>query len=61
MGNLGSLAGLAGLNLDNPAGDAIRPDLYPEVLQSVPFALQTSEATGLFQKLQNRSCRCKAI
>jgi len=41
LGNLGSLAGLAGINLDNisGAGDAIRPDLYPNVLQSVPFAL----------------------
>ncbi len=41
LGNLGSLAGLAGINLDNisGAGDAIRPDLYPNVIQSVPFAL----------------------
>jgi uncharacterized protein involved in exopolysaccharide biosynthesis len=40
MGNLGSLAGLAGISMDNAAGDGIRPDLYPEVLQSIPFALQ---------------------
>ncbi|MGV3561028.1 GNVR domain-containing protein [Larkinella arboricola] len=39
-GGLGSLAGLAGINLDNAAGDVIRPDLYPNVLQSLPFALQ---------------------
>ncbi|MFD2571255.1 Wzz/FepE/Etk N-terminal domain-containing protein [Spirosoma soli] len=40
LSSLGSLAGLAGLNLDNlSASDAIRPDLYPNVLQSVPFAL----------------------
>ncbi|RZK61570.1 MAG: lipopolysaccharide biosynthesis protein, partial [Pedobacter sp.] len=40
LGSLGSLAGLAGINLNNIAGqDAIRPDLYPNVLQSVPFAL----------------------
>jgi uncharacterized protein involved in exopolysaccharide biosynthesis len=41
MGSLGSLAGLAGINLDNLSGaaDAIRPDLYPNVIQSVPFAL----------------------
>ena len=40
LGNLGSLAGLAGISLDNLGEqDAIRPDLYPNVLQSVPFAL----------------------
>ena len=40
LGSLGSLAGLAGINLNNIAGqDAIRPDLYPNILQSVPFAL----------------------
>lgn len=40
LGNLGSLAGLAGISLDNlNAPDAIRPDLYPNVLQSVPFVL----------------------
>ncbi|QJD78364.1 GNVR domain-containing protein [Spirosoma rhododendri] len=40
LGGLGSLAGLAGINIDNLSGqDAIRPDLYPNVLQSIPFAL----------------------
>lgn len=40
LGNLGSLAGLAGINIDNlNAPDAVRPDLYPNVLQSIPFAL----------------------
>ena len=40
MGNLGALAGLAGISLTNSASqDAIRPDLYPTVLQSIPFAL----------------------
>lgn len=41
LGNLGSLAGLAGINLDGVSGstEAIRPDLYPSMLQSVPFGL----------------------
>ena len=40
LGSLGSLAGLAGINVDNiNSQDAIRPDLYPNVLHSVPFAL----------------------
>ncbi|AKD53608.1 Wzz/FepE/Etk N-terminal domain-containing protein [Spirosoma radiotolerans] len=43
LGGLGSLAGLAGIDIANvPNGntDAIRPDIYPDVLQSTPFALQ---------------------
>ena len=40
LSSLGSLAGLAGINIDNLSpSDAIRPDLYPSILQSVPFAL----------------------
>lgn len=40
LSGLGSLAGLAGINIDNMGSqDAIRPDLYPNVLQSIPFAL----------------------
>ncbi len=41
LGNLSSLAGLAGIDINNIAGgsDAIRPELYPDVLQSAPFAL----------------------
>jgi uncharacterized protein involved in exopolysaccharide biosynthesis len=33
-----SLAGLAGIDLDNlNSTEAIRPDLYPPILQSTPF------------------------
>ena len=41
LAGLGSLAGLAGIDVNGMAGgtDAIRPELYPNVLQSVPFAL----------------------
>ncbi|WP_080237806.1 GNVR domain-containing protein [Spirosoma rigui] len=41
LGNLGAIAGLAGINLESGAGgpDAIRPDLYPSMLQSIPFGL----------------------
>lgn len=39
LGNLGSLAGLAGVDLAGAAtSETIRPDLYPSVLQTVPFA-----------------------
>ncbi|TAE27308.1 MAG: lipopolysaccharide biosynthesis protein [Cytophagales bacterium] len=45
LGGLGSLAGLAGINIDNlsAGSDAIRPDLYPNVIQTVPFALNLLE------------------
>lgn len=41
LGNLGALAGLTGISLDGVSGntEAIRPDLYPSMLQSVPFGL----------------------
>ncbi|GAB3897286.1 Wzz/FepE/Etk N-terminal domain-containing protein [Spirosoma agri] len=53
LGGLGSLAGLAGINLDNVNGqDAIRPDLYPNVLLSVPFALHLLEQRVYSQKLK---------
>ena len=41
-GSLGSLAGLAGLDVGGMMGsaDAIRPDLYPNILQSIPFTLE---------------------
>ena len=40
LGDLRSLAGLAGVNLDNAgAPEAIRPDLYPDIVQSIPFTL----------------------
>ncbi len=41
MSGIGSLAGLAGIDVSGMGGgtDAIRPELYPNVLQSIPFAL----------------------
>ena len=40
MGGLGALAGLAGIDISQMSStEAIRPDLYPSVTQSLPFAL----------------------
>ena len=41
LGDLKSLAGLAGVNFDNlgSTSEAIRPDLYPDIVQSIPFVL----------------------
>lgn len=41
MGNLGGLAAMAGINIGSGmTGDAISPDLYPDVVGSVPFLLE---------------------
>ncbi|MBP6386290.1 MAG: hypothetical protein KA313_08300 [Pseudarcicella sp.] len=37
---LKSLAGLAGVDLGSASTEAIRPDLYPSVVQSLPFLLK---------------------
>lgn len=38
MGNLGGLAAIAGIDLSNTASqDAISPELYPDVVHSIPF------------------------
>jgi uncharacterized protein involved in exopolysaccharide biosynthesis len=40
LSKFGALASLAGINLDNMnTTDAVRPDLYPDILQSTPFML----------------------
>lgn len=39
--NLGGLAAMAGINLSTATGaDAISPDLYPDVVKSIPFLLE---------------------
>ncbi|PQA58311.1 GNVR domain-containing protein [Siphonobacter curvatus] len=44
LGSFRALADLAGINLDNmQISEAIRPDLYPSVLQSKPFLLNLSQ------------------
>lgn len=41
ISGLGGLAAMAGINLNTSSGaDAISPDLYPDVVQSVPFLLE---------------------
>ena len=38
LGGLGSLASIAGINMGNMnSADAMSPDLYPDIVQSVPF------------------------
>lgn len=41
MGNLGGLAAMAGLDLSNATSqDAISPEVYPDVVRSVPFLVE---------------------
>ena len=52
---LGAVSAFAGLGLDNAGtSDAIRPDLYPNVLQSVPFALNILDQPVYSKKLNKK-------
>ncbi len=61
LGDLKSLAGLAGVSLDGLGGssEAIRPDLYPDIMQSTSFTLfllgqpVTTTESNKPQSLQN--------
>lgn len=46
--NLSGLASLAGLNLSNNQGE-ISPDVYPEIINSVPYKMDLLESTIFFQ------------
>lgn len=50
MGGLGSLAGLAGINLDMGGSGALTPELYPEIAKSVPFLLKILNEPIHFEK-----------
>jgi len=53
LGGLGALAGLAGIDLSQMGStDAIRPDLYPNILQSLPFALYLLQQPVYSSKLK---------
>lgn len=50
MGGLGSLAGLAGINLNMGGGGALTPELYPGIAQSIPFLLKILKEPIHFEK-----------
>lgn len=40
-GSMAALAGMAGINLgSSSSGDALSPDLYPDIVRSVPFSIE---------------------
>jgi uncharacterized protein involved in exopolysaccharide biosynthesis len=51
MSGLSGLAGLAGLNLDMASTEALTPDLYPQIIQSIPFQLGVLHQNITFEKL----------
>ena len=58
LGGLSSLAGLAGIDIGGTSGgsvDAIRPDVYPDVLKSVPFALEVLKQPVYSQLLRKET------
>jgi uncharacterized protein involved in exopolysaccharide biosynthesis len=50
LGGLGSLAGLAGINLDMGGNGALTPELYPQIAQSVPFLMKVWNEPIQFEK-----------
>lgn len=51
MGNLGSLAGLAGINLNMSSGGSLTPELYPEIVYSTPFLMELMAQPLYFETL----------
>ncbi|WP_057935981.1 GumC domain-containing protein [Algoriphagus resistens] len=50
-GGLGSLAGLAGIQLNENSGSTIPPNLYPDVVNSTPFGLYLIKQEFYFKEL----------
>ena len=68
LGGLGALASMAGINMSGMSdSDAVNPDLYPDVVESVPFVIELFPVevetirgtlkTSLFDYLKNRTRR----
>jgi uncharacterized protein involved in exopolysaccharide biosynthesis len=50
LGGLGSLVGMAGIDLGAGGAGALTPELYPEIAQSVPFLLKILNEPIHFEK-----------
>ena len=51
VGGLSSLASMAGVNLGNSSeGDAIGPDMYPNIVSSIPFQKEILETEVTFER-----------
>lgn len=58
MGGLAGLAGLAGVDLSSMAGGTsgvLTPQLYPEIVNSLPFIMKVLNDTILFERLNTKT------
>lgn len=53
LGGLGGLAGLAGIDLGLGATSSLTPELYPEIVKSIPFQLELIHTPIRFEKLDS--------
>jgi len=53
LGGLGGLAGLAGVNLDIGGQSALTPDLYPQLVQSLPYQLNIIHQDIHFEQIDS--------
>eukprot|EP01092_Planopodium_desertum_P010399 TRINITY_DN46163_c0_g3_i2.p1 TRINITY_DN46163_c0_g3~~TRINITY_DN46163_c0_g3_i2.p1 ORF type:complete len:351 (-),score=8.36 TRINITY_DN46163_c0_g3_i2:181-1233(-) len=53
LGGLGGLAGLAGIDLGLGTTGSLTPQLYPEIVKSIPFQLQLIHTPIRFEKLDS--------
>lgn len=54
LGGLGGLAGLAGIDLGSMSGSgSLTPELYPEIVKSIPFQLELIHTPIRFEKLDS--------
>lgn len=51
LGGLGSLAGLAGINLNVASSGSLKPEFYPEIVNSIPFQMALINEPIYFQKI----------
>ncbi len=51
LGGLGGLAGLAGINLDAGQSGVMSPDIYPQIVESLPFTIEASKIPIYFGRL----------
>ncbi len=55
LGGLSSLASMAGFNLDLSQGaDVLSPQIYPQIVQSVPFQLEIMNTPFSFPKVEGK-------
>ncbi|MEP1094968.1 MAG: Wzz/FepE/Etk N-terminal domain-containing protein [Cyclobacteriaceae bacterium] len=53
LGSLGGLAGLAGIDLSSGEGGSLTPELYPQIVKSVPFLLTLIHQPIYFEKIDS--------